>query len=304
MDCLVLIDGNAILHRAYHALPPLTTSKGELVNAIFGFASMLLKIRDELHPSHLAVSFDLPKPTFRQNLFKDYQAQRPAMAQELSGQIEKVKELVKVVGIPIYERAGYEADDVIGTLARQALPKVGEVVVVTGDRDLLQLVNPKTKVYMLLRGITEATLYNEDKVREKLGLNPGQIADYKALVGDSSDNYPGVIGIGPKTAVKLLQSYQSLEQLYKKIAGVDLSLREKLLKGKEDARLSQKLATIVCDCPVVLDLGKAKAVDFNQPEVVKFFEKLEFKSLIPRLVSRQQAAAEEKRSDEQMGLFK
>lgn len=285
MKRLVLIDGHAILHRAYHALPPLTTSKGELVNAVFGFCSMLLKIRDELSPSHFAVSFDLPKPTFRHKVFPKYQAQRPAMAKELSGQIEKIKEVIKTQGIPIYECEGYEADDVIGTLANQAIKQSSdqEVIIVTGDRDMLQLVDERIKVYMLIKGISEATLYDKEKVEEKLGLEPRQISDYKALIGDPSDNYFGVSGIGPKTAQELLQCFKTLEQIYNNLDKVDKKIKDKLDNGKKQAGLSKKLATIVTDVPVKLDLKKARVEDFNTPKVRKLFEGLEFKSLIPRL---------------------
>ncbi|TSC54053.1 MAG: DNA polymerase I [Microgenomates group bacterium LiPW_16] len=290
MKRLILIDGHAILHRAYHALPPLTTSKGELVNAVFGFCSMLLKIRDELSPSYFTVAFDLPKPTFRHKIFASYQAQRPAMAEELSGQIEKIKEVLKTLGIPVYEAEGFEADDVIGTLAKQAIDHkpytISEVIIVTGDRDMLQLVDEQTKVYMLLKGISEATLYDKEKVEEKFGLEPRQISDYKALIGDPSDNYFGVSGIGPKTAQELLSCFKTLEQIYNNLDKMDKKIKDKLNKGKEQAVLGKKLATIVTDVPVELDSEKARVENFNTPRVRKLFEKLEFKSLVPRLAGQ------------------
>ncbi len=306
---MIIIDGHAILHRAYHALPPLTTSKGELVNAVYGFCSMILRVRDELKPACFAVTFDLPKPTFRKKLFDGYQAKRPQMDEELSGQIEKVKTLVRTLKIPIYEKEGFEADDVIGTLVRQA-QKTSETIIVTGDRDLLQLVNGQTKVYMLLRGLTEATLYDEDKVREKFGLKPNQIPDYKALIGDSSDNYSGVSGIGPKSAVRLLQSFKTLEQIYKHLDKIEPGLREKLEKGKDNAKLSFKLATIIKDVPVKIDIKKCELGDFTRPEVIKLLENLEFKSLIGRLKKEHPASAkaaagkpEKGKDNGQMGLF-
>lgn len=333
---LVLIDGNAILHRAFHALPPLTTSKGELVNAVFGFCSMILKVRDELRPSYFAVSFDLPKPTFRKKIYANYQIKRPKMVDELVGQVEKVKKVVKALGIPIYEKEGYEADDVIGSLAKQATDKhmiinthdkhvtkkssvhhvatscanqLSEVIIVTGDRDLLQLVDDHTKVYMLIRGLTEATLFDEAKVKEKYGLKPGQIPDYKGLVGDASDNYPGVSGIGPKTAVGLISQYGTISNLYKTIKQLDnTTIVDKLLKGKQDAEMSLQLATIITDVPVKLDLGKCKIDNFIKPEVIKIFKELEFKSLISRLKQQENEEDKETREDkekknEQMGLF-
>jgi len=309
MKRFVLIDGHAILYRAYHALPSLTTSKGELVNAVFGFCSMLLKIRDEISPSYFAVSFDLPKPTFRHKIFKNYQAQRPAMAEELSGQIEKVKKALKTLGIPIYEAEGFEADDVIGTLAKQASGI--ETIIVTGDRDMLQLVDDHTKVYMLIKGISEATLYNEEKVEEKFGLVPNQLSDYKALIGDPSDNYFGVSGIGPKTAQELLSCFKTLEQIYKNLNKIDNKIKDKLDKGKEQAVLGKKLATIVQDVPVKLDLEKCRVETFNTAKTRKLFEALEFKSLISRLggrVNDKPATAkaqkrEEDTKNEQMSLI-
>jgi len=338
---LILIDGNAILHRAFHALPLLTTSKGELVNAVYGFISMLLKVRDELNPAYFAVSFDLPKPTFRNKLFANYQAQRPKMAEELVGQIKRVKEVIRALGIPIYEKEGYEADDVLGTLARQAVQlsdsgqsvsrftgkhdrkteklknqklktenrePITEVIIVTGDRDILQLVDEKTKVYMLIKGLTEATLYDEAKVKEKYGLKPKQIPDYKALIGDPSDNYPGVAGIGPKTAVALLQEYETLENLYKCFETFkQKEVVQKLAEGREQAVLGKKLATIVTDVPVKFDLAMSKVKTFNTSKVRRLFEELEFKSLIPRLKQKEgkedKENKEEGKKSEQMGLF-
>ncbi len=299
---LVLIDGNAILHRAYHALPPLTTSKGELVNAVYGFCSMILKVRDELKPACFAVTFDLPKPTFRKKLYADYQSKRPEMIDELSGQIKRVKELVKILGIPIYEKAGFEADDVIGTLVHQA--KSLETIVVTGDRDILQLVDEDTKVYMLLRGFSEATLFNEKAVEEKYGLKPNQIVDYKALVGDSSDNYPGIAGIGPKTAVGLLQKYRTLKGIYQNLDEIPGKVKEKLKSDKKNGELSLKLATIIKNVPVKLDIKKCTISDFTKPEIIKFFEEMEFQSLIGRLKHEKKEKKEEKeKNEEQMGLF-
>jgi len=215
MQRLILIDGHAILHRAYHAIPPLTNSEGKLVNAVFGFTSMLLKVINDLQPKFIAVTFDRPKPTFRKKMYKHYQAKRPEMDKELSGQIEMVHEVVKKMGLAIYEMDGYEADDVIGTLVskvknlksttqNQISDEDIETVIVTGDRDILQLVEEKTKVYMPVKGLSESMLYGEEQVEKKFGVKASQIIDYKALVGDQSDNYPGVPGIGPKSASSLL----------------------------------------------------------------------------------------------------
>lgn len=199
MSKLVIIDGNAILHRAYHALPStLTTRRGEPINAVYGFVSMLLRIIQDLKPTHIVVAFDRKEPTFRHEEFKDYQSHRPEMDKELSTQFEKARDVNKAIGIPIFDKAGFEADDVIGTIAKQA--KVDEVIIVTGDRDILQLVTKKTKVYLPVRGLKDARMMGEKEVKEMLGVKPSQVDDYKALVGDPSDNYKGVPGIGPKNS--------------------------------------------------------------------------------------------------------
>lgn len=293
MKRLVLIDGNAILHRAYHALPPLTAPDGSVVNAVYGFTSMLLKLFADLKPDYLAVAFDRPKPTFRQKIYKAYQAKRPKMDEELVGQIERVHEVVKSFGIPIYEVDGFEADDVIGTLTKQVkTSKIDQVIVVTGDRDLLQLVDERTFIYMLVRGLTEAKLYDSSEVKAKMGVVPKLIPDYKAIAGDASDNYPGVPGIGPKTAAELLSQFGSLENLLrtvKKNGGTKLpeNLAEKLRQGEESAQLSHQLATIRTDAPVTLKLEEAARGSLDTPAAHRILEELNFKSLLKRLAAGQ-----------------
>lgn len=314
MKKFILIDGNAILHRAYHALPPLTDRSGNLINAAYGFSTMLLRVIDDLKPEYLAVAFDRPEPTFRQMEYLGYQSHRPEMAEDLSGQIEKVHEIVEAFGIPIYSLSGFEADDVIGTLAKQAsedtkrlrdkdtkrreskktkapniplsqYPNI-EVIIVTGDRDIMQLVNENIRVYAPVRGMSETEMFDPKKVEEKMGVKPSQIVDYKGLVGDQSDNYPGVSGIGPKTAADLLNKYQTLENIYKHLQEFPETLRDKLTKGQEMGFLSQKLARIVIDAPVQFDLEKCK-FDFTEEEkknVAEKFQELGFKSLAGRLI--------------------
>lgn len=282
MKRLVLIDGNAILHRAFHALPPLTTSSGELVNAVFGFTSMLLRVFEELKPEYVAVCFDRPAQTFRQKKYKEYQAQRPEMAQDLSGQIERVKQVVTTMNIPIFELDGYEADDIIGTISKQA--KDLETIIVTGDRDIMQLVDEKTKVFAPTKGgLSDAKIFDEKGVLEKLGVMPSQIPDYKGLVGDSSDNYPGVNGIGPKTAIDLILKYKNLKNIYENLDEIPGKTAEKLKNDKENADLSYFLATIVRDAPVKLELSKCKLTDYDWEKVAELFDELEFRSLITRL---------------------
>jgi DNA polymerase-1 len=311
MSKLILIDGNAILHRAYHALPPLTTRSGEPINAVYGFVSMLLRVIADLKPTHIAVAFDRPEPTFRQKEYKAYQAQRPAMDKELSGQFEKAKATVEAFGIPIYEKAGYEADDVLGTLTEQAseskrvkehesvsrknttktstLPLlhsstlVDEVIIVTGDRDILQLVNKKVKVYLPAKGLSDARLMDIKDVADKLGVEPQKVPVYKALVGDASDNYKGVPGIGPKTAINLIDKYKSLEGIYKNIKSIPDSTKDRLLKDKDSAELSLKLATIVKDVPIKADFDSMRKWKLDSPAVLNLFKKFGFKTLSKRV---------------------
>ncbi|MBI3385443.1 hypothetical protein HY030_04590 [Candidatus Gottesmanbacteria bacterium] len=306
---LVLIDGNAVLHRAFHAIPPLTTTKGQLINAAYGFVSMLLKVKEELRPEYLIVSFDRPKPTFRQTIFVGYQAQRVQMDEGLAGQIDLVHEIVKTMEIPIYELDGFEADDVIGTLAKQAekfkIPafvkttagkqkskesRKVETVIVTGDRDLLQLVDQNTKVYMMTKGLSEAFLYSAKEVEEKFGLTPSQFVDYKALIGDSSDNYSGVLGVGPKTAAGLLQKYQNLENIYRHLKEIPETLRLKLSDGLTSAKLAKELATIVKKAPLRLDLEKAKVKTEVNQKTIDLFQELEFRTLLRRLTGKKEEA--------------
>ena len=287
MKRLVLIDGHAILHRAYHAFPQtLTTRKGELVNAVYGFTRILLTVLDDLKPDYLAVAVDLPQPTFRHKEYLGYQVQRPKMDQELADQIQRVHQIVKALNIPLFSKAGFEADDVIGTLAHQAVrvkSKNIEVIIVTGDKDIMQLVEEKVKVYAPRKGFSEAETFDIKKVKEFLGIEPQQIIDYKALVGDSSDNYPGISGIGPKTAVELLSCYKTLKKIYSNLDKIKPTVATKLVDGKESGFLSQKLATIITNVPVKLDLKKCLLHDYDQAKAVKLFEELEFKSLIRRL---------------------
>lgn len=294
MKRLVLIDGNAILHRAYHALPPLTAPDGSLVNAVYGFTSMLLKLFADLKPDYLAVAFDRPKPTFRKEIYKEYQAKRPKMDEELISQIEKVHEVVRAFGVPIYEVDGYEADDVIGTIARSVpKDKVDQIIIVTGDHDLLQLVDEHTFIYMLLRGLTEAKLYDTSEVKEKLGIAPKLIPDYKAIAGDASDNYPGVPGVGPKTAAQLLTAFGSLAKLYQNLKKkeatekISESLREKLEQGKESATVSKDLATIRTGVPLQLVTSAMKVGELDRPQARQILEELNFKSLLKRLANGQ-----------------
>jgi len=287
MKRLVLIDGHAILHRAYYAFPAtLRTRHGEIVNAVYGFTRMLLSVLKNLHPEYVAVAFDLPKPTFRHKEFIGYQAQRPKMEAELKDQIERVFEVVKTLNIPMFMMEGYEADDLIGTLANQAAKRKIETIIVTGDKDLLQLVKTRIKLYSPKKGFSEPIMYDQKKVKEEMGIAPKQIVDYKALIGDSSDNYPGVPGIGPKTAPKLLTKYKDLDTIYRNIEKIEKTeprVAKKLADGAESAALSRKLAEIVTDVPIKLNLRDCRIHDYDQEEAIKLFQELGFKSLVNKL---------------------
>ena len=269
MKKLVLIDGNAILHRAFHALPPLTNKKGVPTNAVYGFFTMLFKIIDNLRPEYLIVCFDKKAPTFRKQMYVGYQAKRPKMADELVPQIDLVHNALDKAKIKHFEIDGYEADDLIGTISKEAKEKDLQTIIVSGDRDLMQLVNSKVLILAPIIGITKMTLFDEDKVKEKYGLKPEQIIDYKALVGDASDNYPGVSGIGPKTASDLLNKYQTLENLYQHLADLSPQVQEKLANDAEQASLAKKLATIITDAPVKLSEDEAEIGKINMEELKK-----------------------------------
>jgi len=284
---LVLIDGNALIHRAYHALPPLMTKKGELVNAVYGFSSVLLKVIKELKPDFILATFDLKGPTFRHKEYEEYKATRIKAPDELYAQIDRVKEMVRAMNIPIYEKEGFEADDVIGTMIKQSEensehPGI-ENIIVTGDLDTLQLVSPKTKVYALRKGMSDTVIYDEGLVRERYGLKADQMIDYKGLRGDQSDNIPGVKGIGEKTASALLKKYQTLENIYAHLAEIEGALKDKLERDKMRALMSKKLATIVKDVPLELDFKQAITREFDRKKLVALFQELNFFSLIKRI---------------------
>ncbi|MFH0906975.1 MAG: 5'-3' exonuclease H3TH domain-containing protein [bacterium] len=285
MKTLVLIDGNSLIHRAYHALPPFKTKKGELVNAVYGFTSILLRVIQDLKPDCLAVSFDLAGPTFRNLQYKEYKAKRVKPPQDLYDQIPWIKKIVKAMDIPIYEKKGFEADDVIGTVVEKVKDKGIKIIIITGDLDALQLVNRHTEVYAHKKGIKDIVVYNEKEIKKRYGLSPEQVIDFKGLKGDSSDNIPGVPGVGEKIAIQLVKKFNNLEKLYKKLETSDLNpkLKARLLEYKEQAFFSKYLATIRKDVPIDFDLKKCKWGNLDQAKIIKLLERLGFKSLIKRL---------------------
>lgn len=282
---LLLFDGNALVHRAYHAIPPLTVSKtGELVNAVYGFTSILLKVLAELQPDYWAVAFDYPGPTFRHKMFEGYKAQRKKTPEELKKQIIRVHHLVEVLNIPVFEVDGYEADDILGTLSGKAVEMGVDSIIATGDNDMLQLLSPDIKAFMPRRSFNDSFLYDVEAVQAKYGVSPGQIVDYKAMVGDASDNIAGVPGIGSKTAAKLIKRYGSLEEIYAHINEIAPSkLQTALCQNKSQAFQSKELVTIIKEVPVELNLEDCLVNNFDREKVVELFQELEFSKLLPRL---------------------
>ncbi|MFA6431554.1 MAG: DNA polymerase I [Candidatus Margulisiibacteriota bacterium] len=280
---VVLIDGNSLTYRAFYALPDtMRTTSGITTNAIYGFTTMILKVLEE-KPEYIAISFDLKEPTFRHKEYKEYKATRQKAPPTLHEQMPYVKEIAAGLNIPIYEFAGFEADDVIGTLATLSAERGCDVVIVTGDSDPMQLVDDRIKVLINKKGISDTMLYGMKEVRERYGIEPKQLIDYKGLKGDSSDNIPGVPKIGEKTAVELLKEYGSLENIYNNLDKIKKpALHETLKNNRMLADLSKRLGTIVTDVPLKFDLEDLKRTEINWEKAIKLFEKFEFESLVKK----------------------
>lgn len=304
MNKLIIFDGHAVLHRAYHAMPDLTNYKGEHIGALHGMVSMLLKIIQDLKPTHIIFCFDEKGENFRHKMLPSYQENRSTPEDALQSQLDRAPELCSAIGIPTYSHTGYEADDLIGTIAEYAVSSMGngkledshnassiphipvEVIVVTGDRDLLQLVDDKRKIrlYMPVKfGLSDTKLFYEKDVIERMGVTPSQIPDLKALIGDNSDNYFGIPGVGPKTAIKLLDAYKTFENVYKNLDKVGASTKKKLEEGQGSGELSLKLATIVRDVKGEYDIKKASKWDIDSVRAIKKFEEIGFRTLIERV---------------------
>ncbi|GAB6181165.1 DNA polymerase I [Desulfotomaculum defluvii] len=285
LDTLIVIDGNSLIHRAFHAIPLLSNSKGVITNAVYGFTNMITKVIHEQEPGLVAVAFDKGKVTFRNQDYAAYKGTRKATPDELRPQFILARDVLKAMRIPYYEMDGFEADDLIGTIVTQAEAAGLKVLILTGDRDALQLVSPKTQVMLTRKGITETELFNEGKVWDKYGVTPEQIVDLKGLQGDTSDNIPGVAGIGEKTASTLIKEHGSIENI---IYNLDnLSPRhQKLLRGNEEiALLSKKLATIIRDVPMDLDLSECSWHGPDNAKLLEIYQELEFKTLIKQLTT-------------------
>ncbi len=318
---LVLIDSFALIFRAFYGIPPTLTRDGHPINAAYGFASALLAAIKELQPEYLVACFDLPKPTKRHLEYVDYKATRKPMPDDLVPQIQYCKKVLETMNIPIVSAEGYEGEDIAATIIKGIEDSGIENIIVTGDSDTFQLIDQSTKVYSMARGVQQAVMYDENKVKERYNVNPSQFVDLKALKGDSSDNIPGVPGIGEKTASNLIEKFQTLDNLYNVILnGSEESkkvpsqaqddkiqkLSEKLkiskkvlsllIEYKDQAYLSQKLSQIVSDAPIEFKLSDAKIHDFDKEKVEKLFLDLGFKSLIPRI-------HKSNREDNRLSLF-
>lgn len=282
MKTLLLIDGHAIMHRAFFALPELTTKSGIPTNAIYGFFTMVHKAIIDFQATHVIVAFDTPVKTFRKKMYADYQIHRPRPADSFIVQVPIIQELLDVGGIKRMEKAGFEADDVIGTLARKLREQFDKILILTGDRDLLQLVNDNTFVITPLKGISTSAIYDKEAVKEKFGVSPAQIPDLKALMGDASDNYGGAKGIGPKTASKLIQEYSDVESLLAHVEDIEPDrIRELIRTHKDNIILSKQLASIMTDVDVHVHIDDCAFMNFR-PELEDKLKEYDFNSLLNR----------------------
>jgi len=298
----VIIDGHHLIHRAFYAIQnPLKTSSGEQTNAIFGFVSMLLNIIEYEKPDHIAMTFDEAAPTFRHDMHKDYKGTRKKAPDELYAQIPRIREMVKAFNMPIYSKEGYEADDMMGTLAKEAAELGMEVYIVTGDMDAMQLITPNVFVAVPNKGYKDPIIYDRQKVHDKYGIEPEQVVDYKALMGDSSDNIKGVEGIGRVGASKLLSNYGTLDNIYEHIGDIKGGIHDKLVAGKEDAYFSQTMATIVCDVPNDFKTEDTDLEALDYLSLDRFLELLEMKSLRGRL--KRMTPANKLQPEAQMSMF-
>jgi|AntAceMinimDraft_18_1070375.scaffolds.fasta_scaffold64555_1 DNA polymerase-1 len=317
---LLVLDSSALIHRAYHAVPAWTNKNGEQINAVYGFLLTFFRIIRELNPSFVVAAFDFPAPTFRHIKFKKYKAQRPKTPAELIEQFPKIKKILKSFEVPIFEEKGFEADDIIGTISKLAQQKKNgkgdeiETIIATGDMDALQLVNANTKVYSLNGG---AIIYDEKEVMKRYeGLLPEQLLDFKALMGDPSDNIPGVAGVGKKTACMLINKFGSLDNVYKEVKantqgfeknenknikeiGVSERIKNKLLDDIDSAFLSKELACIKCDMGINLDFEKSKWKEYNKEEVEAILRDWGLYGLIKKLPNIE----EEKQEKIELRLF-
>lgn len=289
----IIVDGHAILHRAFHALPALTAPGGQPTGAIYGFFKMVFRLWADFSPDYFFVALDAPGPNFRHQKFVGYQAKRPKTDTKLVSQIILVGEILNRAKIANKQKTGFEADDIIGTVAKKASKKM-PVLIVTGDRDLMQLVDDRVHLFLPKNGLSGGQIVDPAFVEQDLGIRPDQVVDYKGLVGDNSDNYPGALGIGPKTGVKLLNRFGSLRSIYDNLDKIESeATKEKLLSYQDDVFLSVDLAKIDCRVPIRVDLDSYRLDRINKEELKAVFSSLGFRSLLADL----------KKKDKQMNLF-
>ncbi len=308
MDTLLIVDGNGLMHRAYHALPPFKTAKGVPTHVVYGFFSILHKALTDFQPSHLAVCFDTPASTFRNKLHKEYQSQRPKIADDFIEQIPMVKSSLDAAHIVHIELDGYEGDDIIGTITKKAEEKNFSVLILTGDKDMMQLVNNRVSAVTPDIGFSKTKVYTPDEVEKKMGVQPEAIIDLKALTGDPSDNYKGANGIGPKTAQKLLSEFGSVEHILNNVHHLPEGKIKKSLKAStDDIHLAKKLATILTDVPIQCNIEEMKWSGFSN-DLKERFIAFEMYSLISRLFPKSKRPnivkeKAEKTSKDQISLF-
>lgn len=300
---LVVIDGNHLIHRAFYAIQaPLKTSSGEQTNAIYGFANMVLNVIDREHPDYIAMTFDERAPTFRHDAHDGYKATRKKTPDELHAQVPRIRELVKRFNMIAFSKEGFEADDMMGTLAVKAEEDGISTYIVTGDMDMLQLINDQITVVFPHKGYKEPTFYNAEGVFKKYKIHPNQVVDYKAIVGDASDNIKGIDGIGPKGASDLLDKYKTLDGIYDNLDNISSeNMKNKLINGRDAAYFAKSLATIVIDAPCDFKKEDTRLEHLDYCELLKFFEEMEMKSLQNRL--KKMIPAERLAPEAQMSMF-
>lgn len=287
---LLIIDSNALLHRSFHALPPLITKSGQETGAVYGFLLTLFKAINDLNADYIIACFDTKSPTFRHEMYKEYKSQRQATPSGVVSQIPVAKEVLEALGVPVFFKEGVEADDLIATICHKiSKEEPMDMFIVSGDLDNLQLVDERIKVYTLGKGIKDTVIYDINKVRERFGVEPGQMVDFRALTGDPSDNIPGVEGIGKKTAAEIIQKYGSIKNLYEELATdtavLKPKVKESLKKNKNSAIMSFELSQMKKDVDINIDIKKCEFGNFEQRRAEEVFKKLEFSSLISKLSS-------------------
>ncbi|MFZ2206350.1 MAG: 5'-3' exonuclease H3TH domain-containing protein [Microgenomates group bacterium] len=307
MNILLVVDGNGLMHRAYHALPPFRTAKGIPTHVVYGFFSILYKAISDFQPTHLVICFDTPAKTFRNDLNKEYQSQRPKIADDFIQQIPMVKEVLDAGNIIHLEKDGYEGDDVIGTVTKQGEKEGFQVLILTGDKDMMQLINEHVSTVTPDIGFSKTKVYTEKEVIEKMGVPPKQIIDLKSLCGDPSDNYKGADGIGPKTAQKLLQEFQTVDNILDQVENLpEGRVKENIKKGIDDIKMGKQLATILTDIPISFKLADSKWIGFIDSLREKLLS-FEMYSLAGRLFPKKKKPVEKKaiveKNKDQISMF-